>query len=235
MSLSVEGVVAGYYGDIDVLHDVSMKAEKHKTTVIIGPNGAGKSTLLKVICGFLKPRRGKIVFDGVDITGREPSSLVNLGIAYVPQERTIFPSLTVEENLELGAWSIRRDKAAVEEAVREVYELFPMLKEKRGSKARTLSGGMQRMIEIGRALMSKPKLILLDEPTAMLAPKIAREIYEVIKSLRITIVLVDQNVRQAIEVSDYVYVLEMGRNKVEGPREDFEKGLIEVVKDWLIV
>ena len=237
MGLQVDNVVAGYYGDIVVLQGVSINAQTREVTAIIGPNGAGKSTLLKVIYGFLKPRKGRILYNGQDITGKRPSSLLNLGIAYVPQERTIFPSLTVEENLELGAWTIRKRQTAVKRALEVVYDFLPALKRYRYKKARMLSGGTQRMLEIGRALMTKPKLLLLDEPTAQLAPKLAKEIYGVIEQLKeanVTIILVDQNVKQCIEVADYIYVLEMGRNKVDGPKEKFEKQLRNVVKGWLI-
>jgi len=238
LGLKVDNVVAGYYGDINVLQGVSINAQDRKVTAIIGPNGAGKSTLLKVIYGFLKPRKGRILYNKEDITGKRPSSLLNLGIAYVPQGRTVFPSLTVEENLELGAWTIRKNHSAVKRAIKEVYEFLPALKKYRYNKARVLSGGTQRMLEIGRALMTKPRLLLLDEPTALLAPKLAKEIYGVIEELKeanVTIILVDQNVKRCIKVADYIYVLEMGRNKVDGSKEKFEKQLRNVVREWLIV
>lgn len=235
MSLEVRDIVSGY-GKIEILHGVSMRAEKAKITCIIGPNGAGKSTLLKTIFGILKPRRGSIIYEGEEITGLKPFALIKKGISYVLQRRSVFPYLTVEENLRMGAWSIRKEKERVLEGIDENYKRFPILRKRRNVIARSLSGGEQRMLEIGRALMTRPKLILLDEFSAGLAPKIAMQVYNHAKRLKeegITIVAVDQNVRQTMKVADYVYVLELGRNKYEAEKEKSETKLRELVKDWL--
>lgn len=235
MSLEVIEVFSGY-GKIDILQGISIKAERIKITSIIGPNGAGKSTLLKTVCGYLKPRRGKIVFDGEDITNMKPYKIIEKGIGYVFQRRSVFPRMTTQENLELGAWLIKGQSEKVKEAVEDVYRIFPELDEKRKTKAQELSGGMQRMLEIARALISRPKLVLVDEPSAGLAPKVAKEIYEKLEMLREeekTVVLVDQNIREALRLADYVYVLEMGRNKFEGPKEKFESDLRSLVRTWI--
>lgn len=236
MSLEIRDVVSGY-GKIEIIHGVSMRAEKAKIICIIGPNGAGKSTLLKTIFGILKPWRGSILFEGEEITGLRPYTLIKKGISYVLQRRSVFPHLTVEENLRMGAWTIRRNKESAQETIEENYKRFPILRERRNVRAGSLSGGEQRMLELGRALITRPRLLLLDEFSAGLAPMIARQVYEEAERLKeeegITIVAVDQNVRQAMKVADYVYVLELGRNKYEGAKEEFETRLRELIKDWL--
>ena len=232
MSLKVEDVTAGYFKWLDILHDVNVVSEKSKITAVIGPNGAGKSTLLKTVFGFLKPKQGKIIFEGEDITGSDPYTLVKKGIGYIPQRRSVFPFMTVTENLEMGAWTL--DKIGGE--IDEVFERFPRLEERKDVLAGSLSGGEQRMLEIGRALIINPKLLLIDEPSAGLAPIIANEIYEKVKDLikeGITIMLVDQNIRQAIELSDHIYVLELGRNTVDGTREKLDKEIKDIIRDWL--
>jgi len=232
--LQVQEVYVGYYKDINILQGVSIWARKGEITSIIGANGVGKSTLLKTICGFLIPTVGKILFNEKDITGIQPHKVLEIGIAYIPQNHTIFPQMTVEENLQLGAWIFKRQKDHVKEKMKENYARFPVLREKKNQLTGNLSGGQQRMVEVARALMSKPDILLLDEPTTGLAPKMAREIYEEIVKLKeegITILLVDQNIRQAVDISNYVYVLELGRNKVEGLQKDFSN-LKEVVKGW---
>lgn len=237
MSIEVKDVIAGYYRDVDVLHGASLYAEKSKITGIIGPNGAGKSTLLKTIYGFLKPKQGTILYDGEDITGLDPYALPLKGVSYVLQRRSIFPLLTVRKNLKMGAWIFRKDKKRIREYLSEVYNRFPVLKERENVKAGALSGGEQRMLELSRALIIRPKTILLDEPTAGLAPKVAMGIYrklEEIKGEGITILFVDQNIKQAIKLSDYVYVLKSGRITLEGSSEEFHKKSRTLIKDWLI-
>lgn len=232
--LQVQEVYAGYYKDINILQGVSIRAREGQITSIIGANGVGKSTLLKTICGFLIPAAGKVLFNEKDITGIQPYNLLEIGVAYIPQNHTVFPQMTVEENLQLGAWTFRREKKYVKEKIEENYTRFPVLRKKKNQATGNLSGGQQRMVEVARALMSKPDILLLDEPTTGLAPKMAREIYEEIVKLKeegITILLVDQHIRQAVDISNYVYVLELGRNKVEGLRENFSN-LKEVVKGW---
>ncbi len=234
--LAVEDLVVGYYRDIHVLQGVSLKAGAGQLVTIIGPNGVGKSTLLKAVYGFLKPFRGRVRYRGQDITGIEPHTALRRGLAYIPQRRNVFPYLSVQENLELGAWTFRKDRARIRQKLEEIYERFPNLARKRRRKAGFLSGGEQRMVELGRALMADPEVFLVDEPTAGLAPKLAQEIRRHLRELTRegkTVVLVEQNIREAIEISDYIYVLDLGRNKAEGPREAFQGDLKALIKDWL--
>jgi branched-chain amino acid transport system ATP-binding protein len=223
--LEVEDLYVGYYKDLNILQGVNMKAREAEITVVLGANGVGKSTLLKAIYGFIHPQKGQIVVDGEDIVHLSSHQLVHRGVSYIPQRQSIFPYMTVEENMELGAWSFRSDKARVQQKLEENYNRFPILKDRKRSPAGELSGGMQRMVELSRVLMPDPKLILVDEPTAGLAVTLARDIYDLLVGLKnegITILLVDQNIRQAIRIADYVYVLELGRNRHEGPREEFD-------------
>lgn len=223
--LKVNDLYVGYYKDLNILQGVSLNAKTADITVVLGANGVGKSTLLKAIYGFVKPSKGKILLQGEDITGLQSHQLVHQGISYIPQRQSVFPYMTVEENMELGAWSFRSDSDLVQERIEVNYERFPLLKDRRKSAAGELSGGMQRMVELGRVLMTSPKLILVDEPTAGLAVKLARDIYNLILDLKndgITVLLVDQNIRQAVKIADYVYVLELGRNRFDGPSEEFD-------------
>ena len=170
------------------------------------------------------------------LTGLPPSQMVDLGISYLPQERTVFSALSVERNLRLGGWSMRRDKARLQHALDRVYEQFPLLLERRKSKAGDLSGGMQKMLEVARGLVSEPQLLVVDEPSVGLAPIIAKDIYTILRQLReqqLTILLVDQNVREAVALADHIYVLELGRNSVDGSRQAFETNLHAMIKDWL--
>ena len=229
-------LTVSYYGDINILKDVSFSAEEGLITTIIGPNGAGKSTLLKTLYGLLKPKKGSVYLRDEDITGLKTHEYMKTGIAYVPQLRSIFPDLTVEENLQLGAWIFKKDKQRVRDAIGNVYERFQALAEKRNESAGLLSGGQQKILEIGRSLLTNPSICLLDEPSATLAPRIANQIYATLARLKeenITVVIVDQRVRQVFEISDYIYVLELGENKINGTKRDFEGGLKEVIKGWL--
>lgn len=223
--LKVEDLYVGYYKDLNILQGVNVNARKAEITVVLGANGVGKSTLLKAIYGFIHPQQGKIEVDGQDILHLASHELVNHGVSYIPQRQSIFPYMTVEENMELGAWSFRSDKARVQQKLEDNFNRFPILRDRKRSPAGELSGGMQRMVELSRVLMTEPKLILVDEPTAGLAVTLSREIYDLLVGLKnegITILLVDQNIRQAIRIADYVYVLELGRNRHEGPREEFD-------------
>jgi branched-chain amino acid transport system ATP-binding protein len=223
--LEIDDLHVGYYKDLNILQGVSLKAERAKITVVLGANGVGKSTLLKSIYGFVKPSRGAIVVDGTDVAGLPAHELVNYGVSYIPQRQSVFPYMTVEENMELGAWSFRNDADRLKAKLEANYERFPILRDRRRSPAGELSGGMQRMVELGRVLMTDPRLILVDEPTAGLAVLLARDIYDLLVELKddgITVLLVDQNIRQAIKIADYVYVLELGRNRFDGPPEEFE-------------
>ena len=234
--LTANKIVAGYVDEIDILQDVSVEVQDKHITSVIGPNGSGKSTLMRVICGFLTPKSGQVLWDGNDLTGRPSHSMAGLGICYLPQERTVFPHLTVEQNIHLGAWTFRNDKNRIDSALDRVYELFPLMRERRNSKAGDLSGGMQKILEIARGMMIKPQILICDEPTVGLAPIIAKEVYDTIERLKqdgLTILLVDQNVREAIRIGDFVYVLEVGQNKVSGTKAEFETDLHDMIKNWL--
>jgi branched-chain amino acid transport system ATP-binding protein len=231
--LETSGLSSGYSEDVLVLHDVAVAARDHQITCVIGANGVGKSTLLKTIFGLLRPAEGKITYDGKDITRRYPYDLIRLGISFVPQLRSVFPYLTVHENLELAGWSYRGEKKRLEDTIGSVYERYPKLETLKRKKAGVLSGGEQRLLEILKSLVTNPKTLLIDEPTAGLAPQLTQSVYEELTKLKeqgITILLVDQNIRDAVALSDYVYVLELGRNKLEGPREQLEGDLEQIVR-----
>ncbi len=225
IALEAKDLYVGYYRDLNILQGVNFKAERAKITTVLGANGVGKSTLFKAIYGFLQPNAGEVWLEGRDVTGIPTYQLIQMGLAYIPQHPGIFRWMSIEENLELGAYTYRRNKARIKRKMEENYERFPVLKERRKSSAGNLSGGQQRMVEVARTLMTDPKVMLVDEPTAGLAKLLAEEVYRLLADLRdrdgITIVLVDQEIRQALKVADYVYVLEVGRNKFAGPLEDF--------------
>ncbi|MGD2271330.1 MAG: ABC transporter ATP-binding protein [Desulfobacterales bacterium] len=234
--LEAHDLTVAYYGDIHILKNVSFSAQEGRVTAVIGPNGAGKSTLLKTLYGVLKPKAGTIRLKSRDVTQLKVHEFIRSGMAYVPQLRSIFPELTVEENLQLGTWIFKKDKPRVKEVLQRTYERFPSLAQKRNTRAGLLSGGQQKILEIGRSLLTGPSICLLDEPSATLAPRIANQIYRTIQELKadnITIVMVDQKVRQAFEIADYVYVLELGQNKIDGSKMDFEGGLKDVIRGWL--
>ena len=215
--LVAQSLTAGY-GRIDILHDVSLTVGVHEIVSIIGPNGAGKSTAFKTIVGFLTPRAGRVLFNGEDITGTRPDLVLRRGLAYVPQGRIVFPQMTVLENLEMGAYT-ERDPARVAAALDQVYRLFPILAERRRQAAGTMSGGEQQMVAIARALMTAPKLIMLDEPSLGLSPKFVTLIFEKLVEMRqagYTLMLVEQNATRALAIADRGYVLELGRNRFEG-------------------
>jgi len=215
--LRAEAMTAGY-GKMPILHDVSLIIAPGELVAVIGPNGAGKSTTFKVIVGFLKPTQGRVLFDGDDITGLRPDQVLRRGLAYVPQGRIVFPQMTVLENLEMGGYT-ERDPVRIREALERVYALFPILAERRHQKAGTMSGGEQQMVAIGRALMTTPKLVLLDEPSLGLSPKYVSLIFEKLVEMKragYTLMLVEQNAAKALSVADRGYVLELGRNRFEG-------------------
>jgi len=215
--LVAQGLTAGY-GRIDILHEVSLTVGVHEIVSIIGPNGAGKSTAFKTIVGCLTPRTGRVLFNGEDITGTRPDLVLRRGLAYVPQGRIVFPQMTVLENLEMGAYT-ERDPRRVAAALDQVYRLFPILAERRRQAAGTMSGGEQQMVAIARALMTTPRLILLDEPSLGLSPKFVTLIFEKLVEMRqagYTLMLVEQNATRALAVADRGYVLELGRNRFEG-------------------
>jgi len=224
--LEIKDLYVGYYADLHILRGLNLKAEKGKLTTILGANGVGKSTLLKAIYGFLTPHTGQVLLDGRDVTGTPTHKLIELGISYIPQQPGVFKYMTVRENLMMGAWTFQKDKARIEQKIEENFQRFPILREKQNDNAGSLSGGQQRMVEIGRTLMTDPQVILVDEPTAGLAKLLSEEVYKMLVDLRdeegLTILLVDQEIREALKIADYVYVLELGRNKFEGPAEDFD-------------
>ena len=212
MLLEVKNLTV-YYDAVLALDGVSFHIEEGEIVAIIGPNGAGKSTSLKAICGLVKPKAGEILFRGESINGKEPYQLVGKGICLVPEGRRVFPSMTVLENLEMGAFT-RKDKKDIHKDIEKVFYLFPILKERRGQRAGTLSSGEQQMLAIGRALMMRPKLLLLDEPSLGLSPNYVEILFEKIKEINksgTTILLVEQNARMALEYADRGYVFELGR------------------------
>ena len=200
-----------HYGAIEALHGVSLNVDKGEIVTLIGANGAGKTTLLMTLCGNPRASSGKIIFEGQDITQRSTHEIMRLGMAISPEGRRVFPSLTVLENLKMGAFFAKNDE--IEEGVQYVFGLFPRLKERANQRAGTMSGGEQQMLAIGRALMSKPRLLLLDEPTLGLAPLVIAQIFDIIRTIRdqgVTVFLVEQNANKALGVADRGYVLENG-------------------------
>jgi len=200
---------------MEVLHEVSVELDTGEIVTIIGPNGAGKSTLMKTIFGLLKPTGGKILFDGKNITGLPPDRIVRLGMAYVPQVENVFPSLTAQENLEMGAFILTGNFS---DRIDDIYGLFPLLKERKRQRAGKMSGGERQMVAMGRALMLNPKLILLDEPSAALAPNLAAMIFDRITAINqtgVAILIVEQNAKESLKLSDRGYVLASGRKRFE--------------------
>jgi ABC-type branched-subunit amino acid transport system ATPase component len=216
--LVAEGITAGY-GKMPILHDVSLEVREGELVAVIGPNGAGKSTALKTLVGFLHPTSGRVALDGQDLVGLRPDQVLRRGLAYVPQGRIVFPQMTVRENLEMGAY-IEPDRQRIREAMARVFGLFPVLGERQHQTAGTMSGGEQQMVAIGRALMTAPRIILLDEPSLGLAPKFVSLIFDKLAEMRrsgYTLVVVEQNAARALAVADRGYVLELGRNRLTGP------------------
>ena len=217
--LTTEGLVAGYVPEVDVLNGVSFSAQEGEIATVVGPNGAGKSTLIKTIFGLLRPREGRVILRGENLTGLEPHSITRRGMSYVPQLDNVFPSLTVEENLEMGALERSRKR----ERIDGMYELFPRLRERSGQAAGTMSGGERQMLAMARALMPEPHVLLLDEPSAGLAPAFVETIFEKVRDINaagVTVVMVEQNARRALGMSDRGYVLDLGRNRFQGSGRD---------------
>lgn len=228
--LEVEGLESGY-GEMQVLWGVSLRVEKGSIAVLLGPNGAGKTTTLRSIMGIVKPWRGAVRLAGEDVTFLQPHEKVVRGLSLVPEGRHLFPELTVEENLILGAYTRlgREPEDRIRDSLELVYSLFPRLRERRRQRAGTMSGGEQQMLAIGRALMTNPRVLMLDEPSQGLAPKVVKGIMETLARLRdeqgLTILLVEQNIVQSLKIADYAYVMEQGRIILEGPAEELaEKG-----------
>ncbi len=219
--LALAAVTAGY-GAFTALWDVSLRVEAGEAVAVVGPNGAGKTTLLRAISGLIAPRAGSVVFEGAELAGHPPYDIVAHGIAHVPEGRRLFPQLTVAENLKMGAY-LPSARARFRESLERVYALFPALAERHRQRAGSLSGGEQQMLAVGRALMSRPKLILLDEPSMGLAPVMVLRLFDLIRRVReegYTILVVEQNVRQVLKLVDRAYLLEVGRIKMEGRAAD---------------
>ncbi len=215
--LSVSGLIAGYTPEVDILNGVDIEVGRGEIVTIVGPNGAGKSTLMKSVFGLVRPREGKVSLRGEEITGIQPHFVTRKGVSYVPQLDNVFPSLTVQENLELGALAGGDDPEA---RMALMFELFPRLQERRRQAAGTMSGGERQMVAMGRALMPDPTILLLDEPSAGLAPAFVDAIFEKVVEVNragVTILMVEQNARRALELSDRGYVLDLGQNKFTGP------------------
>lgn len=234
--LEVENITLGYSEDIDILHNVSVKIAPSTITGMIGLNGAGKTTLIKAIYGFLKPKQGRIIFEGEDITGAESYSLIHKGMWYLPQDSSLFPYLSVEDNLYIPIRPLQLSWSQMKERTKEVFDQFPDLGEKRKKKAGDLSGGQQKMLECAKVLMVKPKLLFVDEPTVGLAPMVALEMYRRIVEFLgegMTIFLIDHNVRRVIKLSSYIYVMSLGKIASEGPQDQFKGELKRQVRHWL--
>lgn len=215
--LEAHDIVAGYGSGPNILKGVSLQVEEGTTYCIIGPNGAGKSTFLKVIAGLLPPREGEILYRGDSVTKLRTDERLREGICFVPQHRSLFPDMTVRENLRMGGY-VLPNQQEVQERMRAVFDMFPILEEKRSQQAKTLSGGQQQILSIGRALILRPTLIMLDEPTLGLAPKISRQIFEAVEVLKqagMTVLIVEQNARMGLETADYGIVLDLGKNSFE--------------------
>jgi neutral amino acid transport system ATP-binding protein len=217
--LYTENLIAGYVAEVDILNGVSIKVGEGEIVTVIGPNGAGKSTLIKAIFGLLAPRGGLVQFRGEDITGLRPHSITRRGMSYVPQLDNVFETLTVAENLEMGSL----DRSRTDERIDVMYDLFPRLGERRGQSAGTMSGGERQMVAMARALMPEPDVLLLDEPSAGLAPAFVEAIFERVEEINrhgVTIVMVEQNARRALAMSDRGYVLDLGQDRFEGPGQE---------------
>jgi branched-chain amino acid transport system ATP-binding protein len=221
-TLIIENIVAGYGSGPNILRDLSLTVTSGKTYCIIGPNGAGKSTLIKVIAGLIKPREGRITYKGGLISGLRPDQIMQQGICYVPSDRSLFPDMTVKENLRMGGYVLRKPRL-VEQRIEDIFAQFPILKEKSSQLAKTLSGGQQQLTAIARTMVLEPELIMLDEPSLGLAPKVVQQIFGTIAQLRqkgLTIILVEQNARKGLQNADQGVVLDLGTNSFERPAEE---------------
>ncbi len=220
--LDVKDIYAGYQ-KLDILKGVNLQVRSGEIVCVIGPNGAGKSTVFKALYGFIDIRKGQALFDGLDITDYRPQQMLRAGVSIVPQLRSVFPQMTVYENLEMGMY-LEKNRTLVGKRVIEIFDLFPRLAERKKQIAGTMSGGEQRMLEIGRALMYNPRLLLMDEPSAGLAPLITKMIFEQIEDLNrelgLTVLMIEQNARQGLEISNRGYVLQLGANSYEGPSQE---------------
>jgi len=214
-----------FYGNIHALKDVSLEVNEGEIVTLIGANGAGKSTLLKTLSGLLKPKKGEVLYQTQEIAGKAAQTIVKGGISHVPEGRRVFSTMSVEENLELGAY-LRKDREGIKKDIANIYELFPILGERRKQPSGTLSGGEQQMLAMGRALMAKPKLLLLDEPSMGLAPLIVKQIFEIIKMVNAqgtTVLLVEQNANMALSIASRAYVIETGKIVLSGTARELQE------------
>ena len=237
MLLEIENLHAAYQEDIFILKGVDIVVPVERTVVVIGANGTGKSTLLKSIFGFVKPQQGHVRYQQKDITHLDPAEIMIKGIGFIPQGRSVFPFMSVIENLEIGCWPFRKDKARVKRRIEWAMERFPVLKEKQRSAAGAMSGGQQRLLEFAKALLPDPSLLLVDEPSVGLSPIVAEEIYGELQAFRDegkSILLIDQDVRAAMEIAEDVCIMELGQIKTKGTRDDFIGDLDGLVRSWLI-
>jgi len=235
-SLAARKLVAGYLPGVAILQGVSVEVVRGQIRCVLGPNGTGKSTLLKVLFGFLPLWEGEVLLDGRPINGVAPHEMGRRRVAYLPQRPSIFPYLSVEVNLRLGAWQYKSERGRVEALVQRACDQFPILRDKRRQPAGTLSGGQQRQLEIARSLMHDPVVFLIDEPTAGIEPRVAAQIYGFIKEIAgqgKAVLLVDQNIKRALEIADYVYVMRTGTILSEGSRESFGGDTEALVARWL--
>ena len=238
MSLVINNLYAGYVRDIDILRDMSLVAREGQLTTVIGANGVGKSTLLKCVIGQLKPHSGEIFYLNEDLLKVKTYDFVRKGVAYIAQGRNVFPHLNVLENLEMGTWIKRKNRKEVKISIERIFDEVPMLSKFRNREAGQLSGGQQRILEIERSMLTDPSLILIDEPTVGLDPKMSNIIYKRLRELcafeHRTILMVDQNIIAGTDVADYIYVLELGANKLEGTKQEFEAKHRDTIAEWLI-
>jgi ABC-type branched-subunit amino acid transport system ATPase component len=237
--LAVDDVFAAYQSGVDILQGMSLSVPVGGFVLVIGPNGAGKSTLLKTIFGLLGAHRGGIVLDGKAIVGLAPHEVKRLGVSYVPQELNTFPHLTVEDNLRVGGWTLRKDAARLRQRIARIYEIFPVLAERRRDKAGALSGGQGRMLSVAREMITEPRLMLVDEPTVGLAPNLAEQVYQLLQTARraipTTILLVDQNVSDALRHAEDVVMMNLGKVKAAGPVAEFGEARVrELIQECLL-
>jgi len=231
--LVVDDIHAAYQPGVDILQGMSLTVSPGGFVLVIGPNGAGKSTLLKSVFGLLTVHRGGIALGGQSIAGLAPHEIKRLGVSYVPQELNTFPHLTVEENLHVGGWTLRRDKVRLKDRLARIYEIFPVLAGRRREKAGSLSGGQGRMLSVAREMITEPKLMLVDEPTVGLAPNLADQVYELLQTARkstpTAILLVDQNVADALRHTEDVVMMNLGKVKAAGPVSEFGEARVHAL------
>jgi len=220
--LELHDVTSGYGYGPDILNGISLSIEAGEAYCIIGPNGAGKSTLLKTVAGLLRPRRGEILLEGAPLGGRRPDLVLGSGICYVPQDRSLFPGMSVRENLIMGAF-LESDRSVVSGRMDRVFEMFPVLADRVNQRAGTMSGGEQQMLALGRALMIEPRMLMIDEPSLGLAPQVADQIFDIIRQLselRITLLLVEQNVLKGLDCTNRAFLLDLGELRLEAPSDE---------------